>query len=305
VSKKKRPEPKVELEYPEDKGLGEGFGQLFGTELPEEEVINIPIDKVIPNPNQPRRRMDPEGLRGLADTIREQGLVQNIIVRPIKDENGDIYYQIVAGERRWRAGQIAGLSTIRAEIRDLDEKQTIETSLIENLQREELLPLDEAVMYERMVKELGYTQKEIANIIGKGINYISQRMVLLEKLSDEVKDKIENSPHGESLSFSSLRAVSKLPKNQQADLIEEVVDKDLTVVEVTKRIKLSKVKTRTEREKREREASKWMTKIKRLRDNINRLLEEKKDIELSSKQRNELKNIIDDLCHNLYVEGFE
>jgi len=156
---------------------------LFDKDYYEDgEFRSIPIEDISPDPNQPRKVFDPEALQDLADSIKEHGVLQPIIVR--KDEHNQ--FIIISGERRYRATKMAGLSEISAIIRK--NVKPAEIAIIENLQRENLLPLEEAEAFERMIHEYGYTQVQLAKIIGKKQNTISQ-ILSLNRLPDSLKEK--------------------------------------------------------------------------------------------------------------------
>jgi ParB family transcriptional regulator, chromosome partitioning protein len=137
-------------------------------------VRNIDVDRIAPNPDQPRMVIDPATIEELAASIREHGVLQPILVRPL-DEN---QFQLIAGERRWRASKVAGLGTIPALVEDIDDDTALEIAIIENLQREDLSPLDEAGMYDRMVRDHGYSVRKLAQKLGKDKGYLENRLRL-------------------------------------------------------------------------------------------------------------------------------
>jgi len=164
------------------KALGRGLNALLGTpDLEGEQLREIDIDRILPNSHQPRKTFEEESLNELADSIREHGLVQPIVVRPLEDG----FFQLIAGERRWRASQRAGLSRVPAVIREAGEHAALELALIENLQREDLNPMEEAQAYERLIADFGMTQEEVARRVGKNRATISNMLRLL-KLPPEV-----------------------------------------------------------------------------------------------------------------------
>ncbi len=140
----------------------------------------IPVDRIEPNPEQPRLAFDEVTLQELAASIREHGVLQPILVRPL----GNNQYQLVAGERRWRASKAAGLESIPALVEELDDDTALEISIIENLQREDLSPLDEAAMYERMVTDHGYSVRKLAQKLGKDKGYLENRLRLADAPED-------------------------------------------------------------------------------------------------------------------------
>lgn len=165
------------------KALGRGLNALLGTpDLEGEQLREIDIDRILPNSHQPRKTFEEESLNELADSIREHGLVQPIVVRPLEDG----FFQLIAGERRWRASQRAGLSRVPAVIRQAGEHAALELALIENLQREDLNPMEEAQAYERLIADFGMTQEEVARRVGKNRATISNMLRLL-KLPPEVQ----------------------------------------------------------------------------------------------------------------------
>ncbi len=161
------------------KGLGKGLGALMG-DFGEESVQKspyqlLPLHKVEPNPNQPRQDFDEEELQALADSIALHGVVQPLTVR----ETGGGYYQIIAGERRWRAARIAGLREIPAVIVEADDKKVMELALIENLQRQDLNPVEEALGYQTLMEEYGLTQEETAQRVGKSRPAVANALRML------------------------------------------------------------------------------------------------------------------------------
>jgi len=136
----------------------------------------VDVDRITPNPEQPRLAMDQVTLDELATSIREHGVLQPILVRPLADNE----FQLIAGERRWRASMAAGLATIPALVEDIDDDTALEISIIENLQREDLSPLDEAAMYDRMVREHGYSVRKLAQKLGKDKGYLENRLRLAD-----------------------------------------------------------------------------------------------------------------------------
>ena len=139
-------------------------------------VRNIDVERITPNPEQPRLAMEQVGLDELAASIREHGVLQPILVRPLDDGE----FQLIAGERRWRASMAAGLATIPALVEEIDDDTALEISIIENLQREDLSPLDEAAMYDRMVRDHGYSVRRLAQKLGKDKGYLENRLRLAD-----------------------------------------------------------------------------------------------------------------------------
>ena len=186
-------------------GLGKGISALIPessekkVEIKPEGAINtLKLTQIEPNPDQPRKVFDDEKLAALADSVKEHGILQPIVVK--KNENG--LYTIIAGERRWRAARMAKLKEVPVIIKDFDEKTVMEVSLIENLQREDLNPIEEALGYERLLKEFGLTQEEIAAKVGKSRPAVANTMRILA-LSEPVRRLVEqlelSAGHGRAL----------------------------------------------------------------------------------------------------------
>ena len=190
------------------KALGRGLSALLGTpDLETEQLKEIDVDRVLPNSHQPRKNFDEAALNELTDSIREHGVVQPIVVRALDDG----FFQIIAGERRWRASQRAGLARIPAVIRDAGEHTALELALIENLQREDLNPMEEAQAYERLIADFGMTQEDVARRIGKSRATVANMLRLL-RLPAEVQQWLRENRlttgHAKALlSLSDLNAI--------------------------------------------------------------------------------------------------
>ncbi len=176
------------------KRLGRGLAALIGDDVTEEGVIadarslrHVPIEFLSGSPNNPRKSFKPEDLEDLANSIREKGLLQPLVVRSGKTPNS---YEIVAGERRWRAAQIAGIHELPVLIRELDDGEMLEIALIENIQRSDLNPIEEATGYSQLIEQFGYTQQKLAESIGKSRSHIANMMRLLN-LPISVQEKVE------------------------------------------------------------------------------------------------------------------
>ena len=208
----------------EKKGLGIGLDALFGTDdLPEEEaeLQHLPISRVEPRMEQPRALFDEEALQELADSISRYGLIQPITVRKLPSG----YYQIIAGERRWRAARLAGLTEVPVRVIEADDRRTAELALVENLQREDLNPIEEARGYRALIDEYGLTQEEAARSVGKSRPAVANAMRLLS-LCPEVSELVEKG----RLSAGHARAlVPVLDANLQLAAAKEVISKALSV----------------------------------------------------------------------------
>ena len=186
------------------RGLGRGLGALIDDFSEPSEgggVTKLPLQKVEPNPNQPRRLFDEEQLQALADSIAEHGLIQPLAVRDMGD-----YYQIIAGERRWRACRMAGLSEVPVVIIEADEAKVMELALVENLQRQDLNPMEEAEGYRRLVEEFGLSHEQVAERVGKSRPAVANALRLLN-LRPELRELVENG----QLSAGHARAILSLP----------------------------------------------------------------------------------------------
>ncbi len=181
---------KEKMQLANPRGLGKGLDALFADAEPAstggEAASELPIADIEPDRNQPRREFDRQALNELADSIKEHGVLQPILVRPISGGG----YRIVAGERRFRAAHLAGLTTIPAVVRSLTERETVEIALVENLQREDLNPVEEALGYRRLMEECGYTQEEAAQRVGKSRSAVANTMRLLT-LPEEVLEMLK------------------------------------------------------------------------------------------------------------------
>ncbi|HHW00940.1 MAG TPA: ParB/RepB/Spo0J family partition protein [Clostridiaceae bacterium] len=227
------------------KALGRGLGALINTEENREEnLTELKINEIEPNINQPRKNFDDEKLVQLAESIKQHGVVQPIVVK--KEKNT---YKIVAGERRWRAARIAGLKTIPVIIKDLTDKQLMEIALIENLQREDLNPIEEAEAYENLMKEYNMTQEEISKVVGKSRSAIANSIRLLG-LVKEVRDLLIS---GE-ISSGHARALLAIENEElQIKAAKEIISRGLNVRETENLVKryLKEKKEKTEKIKSE------------------------------------------------------
>lgn len=208
----------------EKKGLGTGLDVLFAAnELDEAEgeLLTLPIAKVEPREAQPRKRFDEQALQDLADSIAQYGLIQPIVARKL--DSG--YYQIIAGERRWRASRMAGLTEVPVRVLEADDRRTTELALVENLQREDLNPIEEARGYKTLMEDYGLTQEETARSVGRSRPAVANALRLLG-LSPAVMALVER----KELSAGHARAILPLEsEKQQLELAQEVLKKSLSV----------------------------------------------------------------------------
>lgn len=214
------------------KGLGKGLGSLFEEHniiddiiakdpQPEGGITQIKLSLIEPNKNQPRKSFDEEKIEALANSIRENGLIQPVIITPTK--NG--MYKIVAGERRWRASKKAGLKEIPAVVRDYSEEQIAEIALIENLQREDLNPIEEALGYKTLLEEFNLTQELIGKRIGKSRSAVANSMRLLT-----LEDQIQKLLVSGDISSGHARAILSLEENElRLALSKRIIEDNLNV----------------------------------------------------------------------------
>ena len=214
----------IDLPVNKDRGLGKGLGALLGDaalKTQEGGSVMLPISQVEPGIKQPRKRFDEESLSDLAESIRTHGLIQPLTVRRLSSG----YYQIIAGERRWRASKLAGLTEVPAVIIEADDRKVMELGLIENLQREDLNPIEEAGGYKVLVEDYGLTQEEVAQQVGKSRSAVANAMRLLS-LPDAVRMLLEEG----RLSAGHARAILSVPGGElQKRLAQKVVEDDLSV----------------------------------------------------------------------------
>ena len=205
-------------------GLGKGLGALLGDAAlqPQSEgTLSLPISQVQPGLNQPRKRFEPEALAELTESVRQYGVIQPLTVRRLSSG----YYQIIAGERRWRAAKEAGLAEVPVTVIEADDKKVMELGLIENLQREDLNPIEEAKGYEVLMKEHGLTQEDVAQRMGKSRPAIANTLRLLA-LPDAVQYLLEEG----TLSAGHARTLLGLPKaDAQKKLAQKIVAEGLSV----------------------------------------------------------------------------
>ena len=206
----------------EKKGLGAGLGALFGEEnVQGEDVSTLPLAKIEPRTEQPREFFDEEALQSLADSIVRYGLIQPITVRPLPSG----YYQIIAGERRWRAARLAGLTEVPVRMMEADDRTTAELALVENLQREDLNPIEEAKGYQLLIEEYGFTQEEAAKSVGKSRPAVANALRLLN-LAPEVMRLVET---GELSAGHARALVSVSEPGLQLQAAKEILSKALSV----------------------------------------------------------------------------
>lgn len=219
-------------------GLGRGLGALLGesafmsdSEPENGKMTTVPLTDVEPNSGQPRKNFDPEALAELADSIREHGILQPLTVRKL--DSG--YYQIIAGERRWRAARMAGLDKVPVIVVEADDQTAAELAMIENLQREDLNPMEEAAGFKTLMDLYHMTQEEVSKRVGKSRSAVANALRLLD-LSDTVRVFVEEG----KLTAGHARALIPLPSGLQEEAAKEVIDGGLSVRQTEQ---LAKMKT--------------------------------------------------------------
>ncbi|MCM2561970.1 ParB/RepB/Spo0J family partition protein [Lutimaribacter sp. EGI FJ00015] len=216
------------------RGLGRGLSALMADVTPEDDTgtagsrradMVVPIERVHPNPDQPRRSFTPEQLEELAGSIKKKGVIQPLIVRPRPGDEGA--FEIVAGERRWRAAQMAQLHEIPVIVREYDDTEVLEVAIIENIQRADLNPVEEAAGYRQLMEKFGHTQEKLSDVLGKSRSYIAN-LVRLLSLPDEVQGYLRDG----SLSTGHARAL--ITSDDAVALARDVIKKGLSVRQTEK-----------------------------------------------------------------------
>jgi len=212
------------------KRLGRGLAALIGEtgrvgqepSTPPAADGTAPVEYIMPNPRNPRRDFAEDDLANLAQSIREHGLVQPIVVRPLSNQSG--WYELIAGERRWRAAQRAGLATVPIIIRDVDDRTALEIAIIENVQRSDLNPVEEAAGYQQLIDEHGYSQADLGQVIGKSRSHVANTLRLL-KLPDTVKKMLIDG------ALSAGHARTLINASDPVAVARRIVEQSLSVLE--------------------------------------------------------------------------
>jgi ParB family chromosome partitioning protein len=214
------------------RGLGKSLDALLAYasdahKQPEETLCQLPVDVMQRGKYQPRREMDAQALEDLANSIRNQGIIQPLIVRPIGDK-----YEIIAGERRWRAAQLAGLTEVPAIIRNIPDEAAIAVALIENIQREDLNPIDEASALQRLIEEFSMTHQQVAEAVGKSRTSVTNLLRLLA-LPEEVKSMLERG----FIEMGHARTLITLPESSLIKTAEIIASRGLSVREAEEMVR--------------------------------------------------------------------
>lgn len=229
-------------------GLGRGLDALFAQNTLEDgnTTVTLPLDEIIPNREQPRKQFDEEALADLSASIAQHGVLQPLLVRPMPDGS----YQLVAGERRWRASRMAGLTEVPVVVRDMDEQESAELALIENLQREDLNPMEEAIGYRTLMESYGMTQEQTAQVVNKSRPAVANALRLLQ-LPEAVTDLVASG----KLAAGHARTVLAFEGEEaQIAAANAAVDKGLSVRELEKMAKAAKRGPRAPKEPKKQDS---------------------------------------------------
>jgi ParB family chromosome partitioning protein len=215
------------------KGLGRGLSSLIGDSGSKSKQSNLKIDEIISNPYQPRKTFDDEQLNDLTNSIKERGIIQPIVVRPSKSQ--DEKFEIIAGERRWLAAKRANLDSVPVVILNVDDEKSLEFAIVENVQRQDLNPIEEAKGYQKLIDEFNYNQEKLSKFIGKSRSYIANSLRLLS-LSPDVIDHTEKG----DLTAGHARALIGVPNS--GIIAKKIIKNHLSVRQVENLVKVFKNK---------------------------------------------------------------
>ncbi len=290
---------------PKNKRLGAGLDTMIpkkkdagkkDTGIDANSLTEIDINKIEPNASQPRKKFNEDTLQELADSIKQHGLIEPLIVQ--KSKNG--FYEIIAGERRWRASRMAGIKQVPVVIKEYSSREVVEIALIENIQREDLNPIEEANAYKRLIEEFELKQDEVAESVGKSRTAITNFLRLL-KLDERVQEMLVD----EKIKNGHARALISLPKEQQYDAAMKVFDENLSARETESYVKkLLKGDTDTKPKKQslenQAEFSQLEEQMKQVIGSkvlINRKSNDKGKIEIEYYSKDELERIVEMLMN--------
>lgn len=218
------------------KGLGRGLGSLLREEdfITDENLLTVDLDKLLAREDQPRKNFDDDSLKELADSIKADGVIQPIVVRKVGAK-----YEIIAGERRFRASKLAGLEKVPVVVKNVDDRKARELALVENIQREDLNPIEEAISLKTLMEEYKLTQQELSEIIGKSRSYIANNLRLLN-LSDYIKEYLIR---GELSSSQARTLLSLENEDERKKYLEKLLVKEVNIRDVEKKAKQTKNKS--------------------------------------------------------------
>lgn len=282
---------------PKNTGLGRGLEAIFLENTPDENggITMLRLSEIEPNPDQPRKDFDQESLSQLAESIAAHGLIQPIVVR--STGSGE-FYEIIAGERRWRASKMAGLTEVPVIIKELDDEKAAQISLIENVQREDLNPIEEAAAYRLLIEDYNMTQEALSRQIGKSRSAISNTMRLLD-LPENVSDMVKNG----TLSAGHARALLGLKDQSAIEFAAAtVVSKNLSVRDTEMLVKKLNKKDRPSSEKDEPDFVDYTAELaKKMTSRLGRKViisgkGKKRKLEISFSDDSELEELISKLC---------
>ncbi len=285
------------------KGLGKGLdvlipvGTLDNDKKKDENLTadkTVKITKIEPNPNQPRKHFDEDTLQDLSESIKQKGIIDPLIVQDM-----DTYYEIIAGERRWRAAKLAGLKEVPVIIRKYTEQEKMEIALIDNIQREDLNPIDEAKAYRDLIEKFNLKQDELAKRINKSRTTVTNSMRLL-KLDERVQEMVIS----DSISSTHARALLSIEDGEeQFKLAQDIMDKDLSVRDIEKLVK----QIRNPKEKKEKQKSEYEVIYKDLENRLKTVIgtkvvinpkdDNKGKIEIEYYSKDDLEKITDALLN--------
>ncbi len=261
-------------------GLGRGLDMLLSssgktTDNKDSELKKLPVEKIHKGEYQPRLSIDPDALQELAESIKAQGLVQPVVVRRL--DSGE--YELIAGERRWRASQIAGLHEIPAIVRDIPDQAAAAMSLIENIQREDLNPLEEAIAMNRLIGDFGLTHQQTAEAVGRSRSAVTNLLRLIE-LEDETKELLD----GRQLDMGHARALLALKGIEQTATAQLIAKKGMSVRETERLIK----KMLSHQPETEKKPPVKALEVQKLEENLSQKLGAKVAIQYNTKGKGKL-----------------
>lgn len=260
-------------------GLGRGLDMLLSSSAKDKnkdsELKKLPVEKIEKGEYQPRLSIDPDALQDLAESIKAQGLVQPVVVRRLSSGG----YELIAGERRWRAAQIAGLHEIPAIVRDIPDQAAAAMSLIENIQREDLNPLEEAIAMSRLIADFGLTHQQTAESVGRSRTAVTNLLRLLE-LEDETKTMLDE----RQLDMGHARALLALKGREQVTTALNVVKKGLSVRETERLIK----KMLASEQAADKKPVVKALEVQKLEESLSQTLGAKVDIQYNTKGKGKL-----------------
>lgn len=279
------------------KGLGSGLSHLIEQNMSannQREVFDVSVSKIKPNPYQPRKTFDQKALEELSESIKENGLFQPILLRETL-----VGYEIISGERRYRASKLAGLKTIPAIIYDYTDQQMMEVALVENIQREDLSIVEEARSYQSLIDNLGYTQEQLANKVGKSRSHVANIIRLL-KLDDDILESVDKG----LLSMGHVKVLITIDdKKRQHQIVDQIISQNLNVRQTEELASSAKGKSTIKVKQRRANETVKSARNKRIETIVREKLgvqvivtgENKGSIEFKYNSPDELENLLEQL----------